>query len=453
MNTLLSLFKKIKIYIKQFLPRSLMGRSLMILIVPILLVQLIATYIFFDRHWDKINSRMAYAVSGEVGLIIKMVEQDAQEQGKLDQVRSFAAQNLGLLVSFDKGADLKGDQSRIEGSVLKSSAFRALEAALAVRLRKPFMLDADLDENWVRIEIKLDQGVLKVSMPQRRLYSSSGYIFLLWMIGSSFILMSIAVIFMRNQIRPIRKLAAAAERLGKGREVQYFKPEGATEVRQAGKAFLDMHTRIRRQIEQRTTMLAGVSHDLRTPLTRLKLQLAMLGDSPDIEAMKIDVAEMEKMIAGYLDFVRGESDEPSALISLNQLVDKVIVSARRQNLEISGRIERDIHATLKPMAFERCLTNLVSNAGKYADHVWISIQTIDGNIEIAVDDNGPGIPEDQYEEVFRPFYRVDSSRNAATGGVGLGLPIAMDIVHAHGGKIWLEKSPKGGLRVMITLPV
>ncbi len=439
-------------FIKQFLPRSLLGRSLMILIVPILLVQLIATYVFFERHWDKITSRLGYAVAGEVVMVAKTIDHDPSPEN-ISQVTSFAAQNLGLFVEFTKDAKLTPEDSKYGRTVMHSGAVRTLEIEMENQVRAPVIVQADSGEKWVRIKMQIESGVIDVAVPQRRFYSSSGYIFLLWMTGASIILLAISIIFMRNQIRPIRKLAAAADRLGKGREVPYFKPEGATEVRQAGRAFMDMHERIRRQTGQRTAMLAGVSHDLRTPLTRLKLQMAMLGDSPDVEAMKLDVAQMEKMIAGYLDFVRGESGEQVALTNLNQLIDHLVTSAKRQGIEITATASRDINAMLKPVAFERCLMNVVSNAGKYAKHVWISADAVERDIQIFIDDDGPGIPEDKYDEVFKPFYRVDTSRNASTGGVGLGLPIAQDIVHSHGGHIWLEKSPKGGLRVMITVPI
>lgn len=443
---------QLKPFIKQFLPRSLLGRSLMILIVPILLVQMIATYVFFDRHWSKLNARMAYAVAGEISIIGRSIEQE-NDTRSLNKVIGFAAQNLGLVINFEKDGRLKKVSNYQELPLWESGGVKALKHEIENKMRKPYSIHVDDNIKGIEVEIKLRNGVLDVTVPERRLYTSSGYVFLLWMIGSSIILLAISIVFMRNQIRPIRKLAAAADRLGKGREVLYFKPEGATEVRQAGQAFLDMQKRIKRQIEQRTTMLAGVSHDLRTPLTRLKLQLAMMGDSPDIEAMKTDVAQMEKMISGYLDFVRGESEEQVALTSLNELIERVIVSAKRQGVEINGTVAREIHAMLRPLAFERCLTNLVNNAGKYARHVWIAADAAEQMLEISIDDDGPGIPPDQYEEVFKPFYRVDTSRNASTGGVGLGLPIAMDIVHAHGGKIWLEKSPQGGLRVAVRVPV
>lgn len=274
------------------------------------------------------------------------------------------------------------------------------------------------------------------------------------MIGASLILLAIAILFMRNQIRPIRRLAIAAERFGKGQGVPTgFKPEGAKEVRQAAQAFLDMHERIRRQMEQRTTMLAGISHDLRTPLTRMKLQTAMMGDSPDVDALKTDIQDMERMIAAYLDFVRGEGEEQNEYCDLHEILQRVVMNAKRQEIEIEFDVKGDLSLSVRPVAFERCLNNIISNAKKYANsRVWIAARRLHEIIEITVDDDGKGVPEEKMNDVFRPFYRVEASRNL-TGGVGLGLPIAQDIVHSHGGKIWLEKSNRGGLRVVIHLPV
>lgn len=444
--------KNVRSFIKRLLPASLLGRSLMIMIAPVLLAQVIATYVFFDLHWSKMTSRMSYAVSGEIAIMAKSIEQGAN-LNELNQIMGFAAQSLGLLISFEKGADLGKQREFSSLPFWESSAVETLSRELKSRLKRPFVIDLDFKEKWIQIQVKLKNGVLSVSLPERRFYSSSGYVFLLWMIGSSFILFAIAVVFMRNQIRPIRRLAVAADRLGKGREVQFFKPEGASEVRQAGKAFIDMQERIRRQIEQRTAMLAGVSHDLRTPLTRLKLQLAMMGGGPDVEAMKDDIGQMEKMIAGYLDFVRGQGDEQAVAASVNELVERVASSSRRQGARVETNISGVVSATLRPLAFERCLTNLVSNAARHAGRVWISAEERGGYLEIAVDDDGPGIPESHYEEVFKPFYRVDASRNAGTGGVGLGLPIALDIARAHGGDIRLDRSPRGGLRALVRVPV
>lgn len=438
--------------LKKLLPRTLLGRSLMILITPILLIQMIATFIFFDRHWSKMTVRLAYSVAGETAMIASALESDPTPKNVQDII-GYASQHLDLLVGFQPGATIEKKSSNFQPDAWKSHMADTLRGQLEINLQRPFYLTIDDDEKWIVIDVQLSEGVLSVILPQRRLFSSSGYIFLLWMIGSSIILLAIAILFMRNQIRPIRKLAAAAERFGKGRDVAYFKPEGAKEVRQAGEAFLDMHKRIKRQIEQRTTMLAGVSHDLRTPLTRLKLQLAMLPASNEIGAMKGDIQEMEKMIGGYLDFVRGEGDEEAQPVSLSVLIEKIADAARRQGLSIETGVPDEVKLMLRPQAFERCLMNIVTNAGQYGKHIWLST-ALDGKyLNIVIEDDGPGVPQEQYEDVFRPFYRVDSSRNAATGGVGLGLPIAMEIVHGHGGKIWLEESSYGGLKVIIRLPV
>ena len=254
-------------------------------------------------------------------------------------------------------------------------------------------------------------------------------------------------------LRPIRRLAVAAERFGRGLDVPAsFKPEGAYEVRQAARAFLDMHERIRRQIQQRTAMLAGVSHDLRTPLTRMKLQAAMLPSGADVEALKADIVDMERMIDAYLDFARGAGEEAVVRTNLRDMIERIVVAMRRLGASITLECEGDMLVSLRPVAFERCLNNLVGNARQYAGHIWILARRNDGLLRIEIDDDGPGIPPDQYDEVFKPFVRGEPSRNPATGGVGLGLPIVQDIVHRHGGRVWLEQSPRGGLRVVVEIP-
>ncbi len=447
-----------KMSLKNMLPRSLFARSLLILIVPVILIQLITSYVFFDRHWNKMTARLAFGVAGEISYLT-----DAFDEEKSNTISQKKKENAAKYFSFDVEYEPDALLKNIEEKALvfnpkniiwELAVVRRLSEELEAMVDKSFTLDFDSNEKWVRVYVQLDGGVLYVGLPQRRLFSSSGYVFLLWMMGASFLLLFIAILFMRNQIRPIRRLAIAADRLGKGRDIPAaFKPQGAREVRMAAQAFLDMDKRIRRQIEQRTTMLAGVSHDLRTPLTRLKLQLAMLGDSPDIDAMRGDIIEMEKMIGGYLDFVRGEGDEAVSYIDFNDMLDKIVSAAKRQNFRIRHDIEGDIHINLRPMAVERCLMNIISNAGKYGEQIWVKAVIVNEELSITIEDDGPGIPKDQYEDVFRPFYRVDESRNTQTGGVGLGLPIAMDVVHSHGGKVCLEKSTYGGLKVCICLPL
>jgi two-component system osmolarity sensor histidine kinase EnvZ len=273
------------------------------------------------------------------------------------------------------------------------------------------------------------------------------------MLGSSIILFTIAVVFMRNQIRPIHKLAAVAERLGKGRDIGNFKPEGSREVRSAGRAFLTMQERIKRQVEQRTTMLAGISHDLKTPLTRMKLGLAFLPEGEDRKALEGDVNDMERMISSYLDFVRGEGEEQSERIPLRALLDKICTQTIRHGKMAHINLMQDIEITIRPLAFERALQNFIGNAERYATDIFISAERQEDMIEITIEDNGVGIDPKYYDDVFRPFFRIDPSRNASTGGVGLGMPIAQDIIHAHGGEVRLDKSLHGGLKVIIRLPI
>lgn len=444
-----------KIKLKRILPRTIFGRSLLILILPMLLLQAITTYIFFDRHWEKMTSRLAFAVAGEVAIMAEVLE-GPDGASQIAGLSRYAVQHLDLLISYAPGTSLEdqpASKSKLDWRRLMMAD--ALNQELMSKVRRPFLLDIDSEEKWVDVRVQLDDGVLLVSLPQRRLFSSSSYIVILWMIGSSIILLSIAIIFMRNQVRPIRRLAVAAERFGRGLDVPAsFKPEGAREIRQAAQAFLDMHERVRRQITQRAAMLAGVSHDLRTPLTRMRLQVAMLPEGPDAEALKQDIADMERMINAYLDFAKGEGTEQPVRTDLRQTLEHIVSGMKRQGADIQLDMPRDLSLFLRPVAFERGLTNILTNARKYAPHIWMTAHMMDDeeHIEILVDDDGPGIPEDQLEEVFKPFMRVDSSRNTATGGVGLGLPIAREVFHAHGGKIWLEKSPRGGVRAVIQLP-
>ncbi len=444
-----------KLRLKKILPRTIFGRSLLILVLPVLILQAITTYIFFDNHWQKMTSRLAFSVAGEVATVAEVLEEsDGPEQ--MAQMARLSAQHLDLLLSFAPGDVL--DMSAPRGSQLdwrKKLIAESLASELTAKVRRPFVLDVDNEEKWVDVRVQLDNGVLQISLPQRRMFSSSSYIVILWMIGSSIILLTIATMFLRNQVRPIRRLAVAAERFGRGLDVpSSFKPEGAREIRQAAQAFLDMHERVKRQITQRASMLAGVSHDLRTPLTRMRLQVAMLPEGPDAEALKGDIADMERMINAYLDFAKGEDGEAPQRTDLRSILDRVVTGMKRQGADIQLQMDSDISLMLRPLAFERGLTNIVTNAKKYAPHIWVSARVIDegAHVEILVDDDGPGVPEDQREEVFKPFVRVDASRNAATGGVGLGLPIAREMVHAHGGKIWLEQSPQGGVRAVIQLP-
>jgi two-component system osmolarity sensor histidine kinase EnvZ len=443
--------RKLKNSFKKMLPQTLFGRSLLIMVTPVLLLQILVAFFFIDRHWDAMTARLAQSVTGDIALIFKTVDIDAPDFPAGDMVfLNSLTTTVKLTVLYEPGSTLTKTEN--------TSSFIVSEIdTLADELRKitdrPFLIRSDRDEKWYEVLFQLEDGVLRVLFPERRLYSATSYIFILWLLGSSAILFAIAIIFMRNQIRPIRKLAMAAERFGRGIDTPKFKPHGAREVRQAAEAFHNMRERIQRQIDQRTAMLSGVSHDLRTPVTRMKLQLELLGDSPDVEALRTDLTDMEKMIEGYLAFVRGDKDEKPSAVDIGDFIAGVNDKLRRQDLTIhDDNIERGHILRIHPNGMERAIANLLTNACKYGKQAWVSVRKIDDDIEITVDDDGPGIADELHEEVFKPFYRVEQSRNPETGGVGLGLAVTQDIIHSHGGAIALEASPQGGLCVRIRLP-
>lgn len=437
--------------IKKILPRSLLGRSMMILVTPVLIIQAFTTFMFFDRHWDTVTERMAFALAGEVAIIADRYEKDPSPQS-VEMVTGYVSEYLDVDVRFEPGATITQKHHRYV--FWTKIVADSLSLALDEKLNKPHNITLSIPEKWLEIDIQLDNGVLHVSAPIRRLFSSSSYIFLLWMIGSSIMMLVIAIIFMRNQIRPIRKLAVAAERFGKGQDVLFLKPSGAREVRAAARAFLTMKERLDRQIQQRTSMLAGVSHDLRTPLTRMKIELEMMGEREDVTNLKQDLEDMERMIDAYLEFVRGEGDEELQRVDLKDFTEGVVDAMMRSDHKIHCNIEEGISIMLRPVAFQRCLNNLIGNALKYADNVWIDgFKTQQNTILLLIEDDGPGVDEKHYEDLFRPFFRLETSRNKKTGGIGLGLPIAQDIVNGHGGDISLDRGSKGGLRVRIELPL
>ena len=434
---------------KTLMPRSLMGRSLLILILPVILVQMVTAYVFFDRHWGRVVTALSAALGGEIAMVAAKLEETPDRE---EWIALQAIQNLDLDITYEPGATLR------EGNQIDADfGWESIVASVAVpelnkRIPYPFTLSLYFEDKWALLDVQLSSGVMKVSFPQRRLFSSSGYIYLLWVMGAALLLLLTAILFMRNQVRPIRKLAAAAERYGRGLDVKFFKPEGAREVRQAGKSFLNMRRRITRQVQQRTQMLAGVSHDLRTPLTRLKLQLSVTTKPEDIEAMRDDIHDMERMITGYLDFVRGEGDEAAVPLRLQDIIDKVAGQG------VALDIQADVHMQGRPLALQRALQNIIGNAQGYSENVKLSLfMDEDERVHIVIEDDGPGIPETHHKEVFKPFFRMDESRNknpGAEGSVGLGLPIAQDIVHAHGGRMWLGRSEAlGGLAVHIRMPV
>lgn len=435
------------------MPRGLFGRSLMIIVMPVVVLQAVVTYMLFDRQWETVTTRISRGVAAQIALFVQSYETLGSERF-IEEAPKLGETSFGLKPVLKRGERIPDSESPAY-DVLKQVFVRELSA----RVGRPVWIDSETFDDVVDIRVQLDGGVLQVTAERKRVMSTNTHVWVLWMMGTAMILLSVAILFLRNQIRPIERLADAAEALGKGRDVPDFRPSGATEVRRASLAFLDMRERILRFVQQRTDMLAGVSHDLRTPLTRMKLELAMMGGSDDIKALKSDVEEMERMLDEYLAFARGQAGEGASDTDVGQLVRDVATSAQRKadakepRKAIDVNVSGDLIIEVRPNALRRCVMNLVENAMRHGTHAQLSASQHDDMVEIAVDDDGPGIPAEQREEAFRPFHRLDTGRTLAKGGVGLGLAIARDIARGHGGDITLGKSTLGGLRAVVRLPV
>jgi two-component system osmolarity sensor histidine kinase EnvZ len=437
--------------LKQVSPRGLFGRSLIIIVAPMVVLQGIVTYAFFVRHYDIVSRHMAHSVAGDVAFLTS-IEESYPAGVARKRLLDMAAHSLGFGISLDPGMRL-GTPYRHSSIDLK----HAIDAVFANRLGAAHPFTSDAIGNSFDLRVQVKDGVLKIIIPRDAVVASNADIFILWMVVSSLVLIAVAILFLRNQVKPIERLAAVADAFGKGRAVPDFKPYGATEVRKAAQAFITMRARIERYVQQRTEMLAGVSHDLKTPLTRLRLQLAMMGSNPETTSALQDVREMEHMLDEYLDFARGDSGEDAQAADLGELVTEAAFAAAHARTAGADRIHVDVppgvHLAVKRNALKRCATNLIDNALKHGRHVDVALAQHSRSVEILVDDDGPGIPEERREEAFRPFHRLDEGRNLQAGGVGLGLAIARDIARAHGGDITLGTSRLGGLRATIRLPM
>ena len=435
--------------LRRVLPRGLFWRSLIIIVAPIVLLQAIIAYVFFERDLDTTTRRLARDVAADMALLVSL--EDNNRGLERERLRSLAARQLNYRIRFLPGQDLPPFHG-----TLTSTIDVALDDILEQRIgaSRDFRTERTGDDFEIKVDVH--DGVLAVLVPRDRVTVSKPDIFIAWMVGSALILVVIAIIFLKNQVRPIERLARAADSFGKGRAVPDFKPYGATEVRRAAQAFITMRERIERHVTQRTEMLAGVSHDLKTPLTRLKLALAMMPDGDaEITSMRGDVAEMEHMLDEYLAFARGEGGEESVATDLGELVrDAAVAAAKaRQRDGIVVDVPDHVTVSVKRAGLRRVLSNLLDNALKHGSKVMISLQRDERMVEIAVEDNGPGIPEARREEAFRPFHRLDEGRNLQSGGSGLGLAIARDITRAHGGDLVLGYSSLGGLKATVRLPV
>lgn len=439
------IFPSLLVYLKGYLPQSIFTRFLLIIIIPMLLAQIVAIYMFYERHWSNVSERLEIALANEISLVVQS-SAPYPENANPGTPLAIAERYLRFTTDFQEGMTIPSHPT----TYLKE--YDQLSVTLKSNITYPYHLSYTDNKHFLVVDVQFPDGILHIATSRKRLETPTTYIFIMWMTGTTLMLLLISLIFMRNQIRPIIRLARAADKFGKGQDVRRLKPEGAAEIRKATQAFLDMKTRIDRLVSQRTEMLAGVSHDLRTPLTRMKLQLA-LTNVPEVKPLAQDISDMENMIHGYLDFAKSGIDTANQTIYILPSIEEIT----RPYVAMQGQIHISIPPaatiTINPDYFKRIARNLIDNALRYANEVTITAETTKKHLVLMIDDNGPGIPEDQREEVFRPFYRLDNSRNPETGGVGLGLAVVRDLVARCGGEIMLTESPQGGLRAVIQLPL
>ena len=430
------------------MPKRLYARALIIVIAPMILLQSLIAFVFMERHWQTVTQRLSTAVVSQISAVIDMVETYPTPEGAAQVIR-IAQDRLALKVDLLPPDPLPPATRKPFFSTLD----QVLSEEIAKQISRPFWIDTVGDSDIVEIRIQLETQVLRVFAKRNQAYASNSMIFLLWMVGTSLVLLTIAIIFLRNQIRPIQALARAAEAFGRGQKpLEDFRPRGAEEVRRAGTAFLRMRERIERQIDQRTAMLTGVSHDLRTILTRFRLQLEFAASAADRAALRKDVDEMQSMLEGYLAFAKGDVAEEAMPFDLTEFFSRFAREAQMRGKSFDCNLAGITEILVKPNGFSRLMSNLVSNALRHADTVVVAMRLAPRSLIFVIDDNGTGIPADKREDVFRPFYRLDEARNLNESGTGLGLAIARDLARGHGGDIQLSDSPLGGLRATVILP-
>ena len=440
-------------HVAELLPKGLYTRTLIIIIAPIVLLQGVLAFVFMERHWQSVTRRLSEATARDIAAVVEIYK-GYKKNDNYSSLIQLSRDTLNLSVQVLPPGDLPSVQPKPFFSLLD----KTLSNEIRLRVRDtPFWIDTVGDSDHVEIKIKLKTAILSFLAQRSQTYASNSHIFLIWMVVASIVLLTVAILFLRNQIRPILRLADAADAFGKGRPFpEGFQPRGAREVRQAAVAFIEMRDRITQHVDQRTAMLAGVSHDLRTVLTRFKLELAILGDGPEIQALESDVEEMQKMLKEYLAFAKGDGGEEVEPVALRQLIEEVCEQQRVHGVSIDfiqSKRRKELMVPLRRQAFKRALTNLVSNASRFGDSVIIRAARARKWVKIEVEDNGPGIPEEERENVFRPFYRLDHARNQDEGNSGLGLAITRDIARSHGGDVTLGKSSMDGLRAVIRIPL
>jgi len=445
--------KKVDVFLtllkRKFLPKTMFFRTMLLIFIPLIIVQVVSIYAFLDGNWKRVGWRLSENLTENMSFIIQLNKEDVD----FERVRRLSSALYNLDVTFydNESKHEIWRENKKKSHFVTKYLENALKAQFPMANTEVFLTQ---HHSHLEVFVDTDQGLYVFQAPAKNIFSSSIFGFVLWMIGSALLLFVVAALFLRVQARSISQLAEAAEDFGKGINTK-FKPYGSVEVRRAGLAFTKMKERIMRQISERTQMLAGVSHDLRTPLTRMKLQMAMLPDSKENKEFVQDIDEMEKMLDGYLAFVSGEGGEKSTFIDLNEMISGIINKYRKNsNAMVRFATNYDVNAVQgREQALRRAITNIIENAFHYGETIAVKLESDNKHVQLSIDDDGPGIPADKRDDVFKAFYRVDGSRNKDTGGVGLGLAIAKDVIVSHGGSIELSDSEMGGLRVLITLPL
>lgn len=440
-------YKNIKRKLTKFLPKKLYSRTLIIIITPMLVLQTVVAYVFMERHWQMINEHLSSAVANDIAALIDIIDNFPGKEN-YEKISNIAENKLQLHIDLLPLENLP----IVSPKPFFSTLDYFLSKKISEKIHKKFWIDTVGNSNLIEIRIVLAHNILRVFANRAQTYRSNTIIFLIWMAGTAFVLLAIAIYFLKLQIRPIQHLASVAEKFGRGEHLRGYFPKGAEEVRRAGIAFLRMRQRVERQMEQKSMMLSGVSHDLRTILTRFRLELSLFSNQIDISELEQDVIDMTKMIDGYLAFVRGEGDQVLTFFNLNGLAKKIKKTASLHNCEFIYNIMCNPIIQVRPNDFTRLINNLVTNSFKYATNIEFTAKKIGTSLIIYIDDNGPGIPDNMYLEVFKPFFRINNARTQDLAGTGLGLSIALDVARSHGGNLTLEKSPLGGLRAIIYLP-
>lgn len=428
---------------KKIIPSSLLGRSLIIVFAPILILVVLTTFIFYQTSWSIISKRLAQSVVADINVIVKLIDQNLKPEAI-----QIAKKDFKMDVIYKKDTDLNPLSFRPQRGILTRRLQQSLE-----ELERPFFYDLSNLEKGAAIAIQLNNDLLIISVHKDRLYNETAFVFLLWMFFASLILLLLSYLFMKGQIRPLKRLAIIAETFGRGLDAPELKGSGSLEIRQTTNAFNQMRTRIKRFLKQRTDMLAGVSHDLRTPLTRMKLQLSLMKDDDAKKELEYDIKEMTAMLNSYVSFVRGETPETIENIQLNNLIKNICQNLDREKYEITETYSRKIDTSGRPLQIKRAIQNILDNARRYASKIQIDVSANNDECFISISDNGPGIPEKNYEDVFKPFFTLDPSRNKMKGESGLGMTISRDIIRSHGGDIKLSPSSIGGLKTVINLPI